>query len=272
MRLSRAASLLLCATALVAAASAHAADDITAPEDRPVPAKQYVVDLGVGALLQPEYPGADDYQVVPYPLISVGRFYLPGVGQVLEGEVVKRGFFFYPSFDFNGERKASDSASLTGTNTVDWALELGLGAGYRYDWIRGFAALRQGINGHHGQVADFGVDVITNPLDRLEISFGPRATWASDDYMSTYFGVTAAEAAASGGALTAYDADAGFKTVGLAARASYAMTENTTFHLQGGWDRFIGDAEDSPIVRGGDENQFTVGVGVTYRFAFDIFD
>lgn len=267
---SRTARLLLAATMLATAAQAHAEDGYSAPEDRPLPQKQFVVDLGGGAVVQSRYPGSDDYLVYPFPIISVGRFYLPGLGQVADGEVVKRGFFFYPSFDFHGERSASDSSSLTGTRTVDWAVELGIGAGYRYDWLRGFVALRQGINGHHGQVADFGVDVITNPFDRVEFSFGPRASWASDDYMDTYFGVTAAEAAA--GPLSAYDADAGFKTVGLAARASYAWTDRTTLHVQGGWDRFIGDAEDSPIVRTGDENQFSIGVGVSYRFAFDLFD
>ncbi len=271
MVLARAARFLLAATALAVASQAQAQDAITAPEDRPMPQRQYVVDLGGGAIVQPKYPGADDYQVVPFPIIAVGRFYFPGIGQITDGHVTKRGFFFYPSFDFNGERKASNSSSLTGTNTVDWALELGIGGGYRYDWVRGFVALRQGINGHHGQVADFGVDIITNPLDRLEISFGPRASWASDDYMETYFGVTAGEAAASGGALTAYQPDAGFKTVGLAARASYALTDLTTLHLQGGWDRFVGDANDSPIVNGGSDDQFSVGLGVTYRFSFDLF-
>lgn len=271
MVLAHVARLLLAATAIAVAFEARAQDAITAPEDRPVPRKQYVIDLGGGAIVQPEYPGAEGYQVVPLPLIAVGRFYFPGVGQIADGHVEKRGFFFYPSFDYNGDRKASDSASLTGTNTVDWALELGIGGGYRYDWLRGFVALRQGINGHHGQVADFGLDIITNPLDRLEISFGPRASWASDDYMETYFGVTAAEALASGGALTAYQPGAGFKTVGLAARASYALTDLATLHLQGGWDRFVGDADDSPIVKGGNEDQFSIGLGVTYRFAFDIF-
>ena len=141
-------------------------------EDRPLPAKQYVIDLGAGVSYQPRYPGADSYLVTPFPIINFGRFYLPGVGQVADGTVVKRGVDFYPSLNFNGERKASDSADLTGTNGVDWALELGVGAGYRYDWLRGFVEVRQGINGHTGQVAEFGVDVILNPSDRLELVVG----------------------------------------------------------------------------------------------------
>ena len=90
--------------------------------------KQFVVDLGIGAIVQPRYESADSYLVYPMPIVSVGRFYLPGLGQVVDGRR-KSGVFFFPSFNFIGERKASDSSDLTGTNTVDWALELGLGGG-----------------------------------------------------------------------------------------------------------------------------------------------
>ncbi len=264
---------ILIATVLAACAqSAHAQGTISSPNDRTTANRQYVIDLGVGARLKPRYPGAEDYIVYPFPIIAVGRFYVPGIGQVVDRDKVKRGFYVFPSFGFIGERKASDSPDLTGTNTIDWALELGIGAGYRYDWLRGFVELRQGINGHTGQVADFGIDVIFNPTDRLEVFFGPRASWGSDRYMNTYFSVTAAEAAAPGSVLSTYDAGAGFETVGLAARASYAWTETTTLHLRGGWDHFVGDAARSPIVKTGSENQFSIGVGVSYRFAFDIFN
>lgn len=257
-------------SAAILAASVPGAQAQDGQDERPMPATQFVIDLGAGVAVQPEYPGSEDYLAYPVPIVAFGRFYVPGLGQVSDGEEVTRGFFFFPSFDVIGERKASDSASLTGTNTIDWAVELGAGAGYRYDWLRGFVVVRQGFNGHEGQVAEFGLDVVTNPLERVTFSFGPRATWGSGDYMDTYFGVTPAEAAA--GPLTAYNPDSGFKTVGVAARASYAWTDNVALHLQGGWDRFVGDAADSPIVMAGDENQFSVGAGVSYRFGFNLFD
>jgi outer membrane protein len=272
MRNFKLLTVLASVATLALAAPAGAQDGLAPPDDLPVPQKQYVIDLGVGALAKPKYEGADKLLVMPMPIISVGRFYLPGFGQVADGETKTRGAFFFPSFNYVGERKASDSASLTGTRTVDWALELGLGAGFRYDWFRAFVELRQGINGHSGQVGQVGADVIFNPMERLQLSIGPRADFASGDYMSTYFGVTAAEAAASGGALTAYNAGGGFKSLGILGRASYAVTDTTALHLQAGWDRFIGDAKNSPIVRGGNEDQFSIGAGVTYRFAFDLFD
>jgi outer membrane scaffolding protein for murein synthesis (MipA/OmpV family) len=87
--------------------------------------------------------------------------------------------------------------------------------------------------------------------------------------MSTYFGVTPAESAASGGMLAPYSPGAGFQSVGVLARVEYDLTERTTFHARAGWQRLIGDAADSPIVSAAD--QFTVGAGLSHKFAFDLF-
>ncbi|MTH97817.1 MipA/OmpV family protein [Roseibium sp. RKSG952] len=254
------------AAGILAGAGIAVAQD-TAP---PLPQKQYVLELGVGARVQPRYEAADSYIVYPFPLIGVGRFYVPGLGQVKDGRD-SRGIFVYPAFNYIGERKPSDNRALRGTEKIDWTLELGAGAGYRFRNFRVFAELLQGINGETSQSGQVGFDGIFYPLDKVEFSIGPRATFAADGYMDTYFGVTDSEAAASGGTLTPYDPDGGFKSVALAARASYAYTDNVKLHLLGRYDRFVGDAADSPIAKTGDENQFTIGLGMTYRFAFDVF-
>jgi len=263
------ARCLLAATALAAFAVPVQAED--AYPAVPQPTRQYVIEFGGGAMAQPRYEGADSYLIYPFPIISVANFYVPGLGQVADGRK-KRGFFVYPSFNVIGERKASDSVDLTGTNTVDWALELGLGGGFRTEYFRAFAELRQGINGHSSQVGQLGADAIFYPTDKIEWSVGPRTSFAAGDYMDTYFGVTAAEAAASGGRLTAYDPGAGFKSVGLASRISYNVTDDVRLHLQGGYDRLVGDAASSPIAKAGDKNQFSIGLGATYRFSFDLFN
>lgn len=254
--------------------SARAADAVGEFEDMAAatdPGHQYVVHLGLGGLYQPKYPGADDYIVAPYPIIVVDRLFVPGVGQVVDGQEATRGFGIYPAFSFKGERKASDSSDLTGTNTIDWAAEIGLGVRYRYDWLRGYAEIRQGFGGHNGQAGRVGLEVITEPTDRLKLIFGPRFDWGSEDYMETYFGVTPSEAAAPGSTLTPYQPDAGISSVGFDVTANYAYTERTTLHFRAGWDRFVGDADSSPIVMSGDEDNFTVGAGISYRFDFDIF-
>lgn len=229
---------------------------------------QYDLGLGGGLLYQPKYPGADDYILVPYPIVAVGRVYVPFIGQ-FDTTNQPQGFYFFPSFAFHGERKPSDDPSLKGTKKVPWTLELGLGAGVRNDWLRGYASVRQGINGTDGQVGNFGFDVIVPVTERIRFAAGPRASWASKSYMNTYFGVTGAEASA--GSLSKYRADGGFYSAGIAATATYRMTDRTSLHLRGSWDRLINDAGDSPIVKAGSKDQWTVGVGLSHKFDFNLF-
>lgn len=262
--------LLAAAAMTVVTAPSHAQ---TANDGQAIaaPVRQYVFNLGVGAIAKPRYEAADSYLIYPFPIISVANFYLPGLGQVADGRK-KRGVFVYPAFNFIGKRKASDSGDLTGTNTIDWALELGIGGGWRTENYRVFAELRQGINGHSGQVGQLGVDAIFYPTDKIEFSLGPRADFATGDYMDTYFGVTAAEAAASGGNLTAFNPSAGFKSVGVSALASYDLTQDVRLHLRAGYDRLIGDGAKSPIAKVGSKDQFNIGLGASYRFSFDLFN
>ena len=257
----RAAAFGACAL-LAAVPAAHAEDAKTDA--------QYVLNLGAGVMAQPRYPGSDETIIVPYPLIAVSKFFIPGLGQVVDEDQNLRKFSIYPSFNFIGKRESSDSNELEGLEDVDWSLELGLGMAYRYDWIRGFVEVRQGFNGYSGQVADFGLDFIANPTEDLQVMVGPRASWGSDGYMETYFGITDKEDANSSLYNAAYDADAGFNKLGIAATASYDLTDKFTLHMQGGWDRLIGDAADSPIVKEGSENQFYGGAGLTYEFSFSL--
>ena len=255
---------LICATlplfAMTGQAAAQSVND-----------RQYVLDLGAGILAQPRYPGSDETIFAPYPLIAVSKFFIPGYGNAGGGEGDNRRLSIYPSFNYIGTRKASDSNELEGMKDVDWAIEAGLGVSYRYNWIRGFAEVRQGFNGYSGQVANFGIDLIGNPTEVLEVRFGPRAGWGSQNYMETYFGITQKDADNSPLYDKTYKADAGFNTVGLAGSATYDLDERWKLSAIVGWDRMVGDAGNSPIVEEGSENQWYAGAGVTYRFAFDLF-
>ena len=259
----------ICSAAL---ATTAAAQDPGLPEseDVAVSSRQFVIDLGLGASVGPRYDGSSEYLVQPVPIIGVGRVTLPGFGE-FGGPSAKRGVFFFPTFDYIGSRSEGDSPDLRGTKDVDWALALGVGAGYRYDWWRVFAQVDYGINGYSAFRGQVGADVIAAPAPRFSISLGPRVAWAANNYMQTYFSVSDSEAAASGGRLTAYSASGGLRSVGLASIASYALTDNVFLLANARYDRLVGDAGDSPIVKAGDADQFTFGLGVSYRFAFDLY-
>ncbi|WP_421725120.1 MipA/OmpV family protein [Bauldia sp.] len=246
---------------LLTAGAAHAQDAYYGE------APQYVLDLGIGGLAKPKYPGADDYILVPYPIAQVSRFYLPVVGQ--QSKSTRNGLFIGPSFGINGERKPSDDKSLKGTKKVPTSFELGLRGGVRSGPFTVYASARQGFDGHTGQVGDVGINVTMPITPNLSLTAGPRAGWGSQDYMRTYFGVTGKEAAR--GPLKKYRPDGGFQSVGLVATATLALSDRTSLHARGSWDRLIGDAGDSPIVKAGDKNQWTAGLGISRRFDFNLF-
>jgi outer membrane scaffolding protein for murein synthesis (MipA/OmpV family) len=259
------------AVTMTALATAAAAQDPGLPESDfvTVPKRQYVIDLGLGASVGPRYDGASDYLVQPVPIIGFSRLRLPVIGD-FGGPDAKRGVFFFPTFDFIGSRDAGDDPDLQGTRDIDWALAVGVGAGYRYDFWRVFAQADYGFNGYSGFRGQIGADVIASPLERATLSFGPRLAWAGDDYMDTYFRVSDAESAASGGQLASFSADGGLRSVGAAVIASYALTDRVFLLGNARYDQLVGDAGDSPIVRAGDDDQFTFGLGLSYRFAFDL--
>ncbi len=221
----------------------------------------FVLTLGAGVEAEPDYIGSDDYEAGFFPIIGVSR----------PDDLGPRGFFIRPSVGFVSDRDAGDNPALTGLNDVDFTVELGAVIGYESRIATAFAAVRHGIGGHEGIVADIGLDFTTRPMDRLTLTGGPRLTIVSDDYMDTYFGVSPAEAVTS--AYAAFDPDGGIKSTGLEAEAVYALTERTNVHLRAEWEHLLGDAADSPFVAGpGSENQFTVGIGLSHEFEIDLWD
>ena len=59
--------------------------------------------------------------------------------------------------------------------------------------------------------------------------------------------------------------------MGLEFGAEYAWSDRITLYGDAGYRRLVGDAADSPIVkRAGSENQFTAGLGLTYRFSWNV--
>lgn len=220
-------------------------------------------DLGAGVMLVPEWEGSEDYIASPWPLISIRTL---NVGPLNIGGGSKYGLGVRPAFRVRGERDEEDVA--IGLGTVDAAYEFGLGVSYRFGMLRPYLEVRRGFGGHEGFVGETGIDLVYDPTDRIDVYVGPRATFADSEYVDTYFSVTPIQAALTG--LPEFDADAGFKSAGVEATARYGLTDRIGVHGTAGYMRLFGDAADSPIVETfGDENQFSVGAGLSYRFRFD---
>ena len=232
------------------------------------PAADLVIELGGAALLAPAYEGSDEYTLSPVPLASIEFLRLPGLFEL--GGGADQGLSLFPSFRMVGERDDDDFDGLEGLGDVDRAIELGGGVAYQYAALRGYVAVRRGFGGHEGLVGETGVDVLAAPSPGLTLGAGPRVTFASQDYVQTYFGVTPAQAALS--RLPAYDAEGGIKSVGVEGEARYELTENWALNATLGYQHLVGDAADSPVTALGSEHQFSASLGLTRRFSFDLFD
>ena len=261
---------LLAIAGLCACLSAPAlAQDSPLPPLTPYGAdgEDLVLELGGGALARPAYEGSDEYVVLPWPLVQLHYLSLPGL--FTYGNRGDQGLQLAPSFRYVPERSDDDYDELDGLDDVDGAVEIGGTIAYRHEAFRGFVALRRGFGGHDGLVGELGADVILQPAARLSFTFGPRLNFASAEYMDEYFSVSDEEAARSD--FSAFDADGGLKGVEVEAEARYALTPSWSLVGSAGYERLVGDAADSPITEEGSENQFSAGLGVTYRFGLDLF-
>ena len=91
---------------------------------------------------------------------------------------------------------------------------------------------------------------------------------AYKDYMRSYFGVTAQDAAWNR-RVTAYNPNGGVKGYGAAAAASYKFNESWSTTVQAGYERLQGHAAKSPIVKSfGKRDQITLGASLSYSFSW----
>jgi outer membrane scaffolding protein for murein synthesis (MipA/OmpV family) len=169
-----------------------------------------------------------------------------------------------PAINLEGSRKADD----VGANLPKVGVTVEAGAFAQYSLSEEFrlrAEVRQGIGGHAAWIGNFGGDFVERNADKWLFSVGPRATISGSKYQQAYFGVSPSASLSSG--LPAYDADGGLTAVGLASGYLRQFTPRWGVTSYARYDRLVGDAARSPIVRRlGSRNQLHGGVGLTYTF------
>lgn len=238
------------------------------------PAKTWDIRLGAGVAYQPDYEGSDDYDIEPLPFATVSYRDLvflrgPMLGANLltyygPGEVGK--FQAGPLIRYRFGRDEDDNDALRGLGDVDGSIEVGGFVSFDSGpWSAGVTLFQDVSGGHEGLTAELEAGYGVPLGDSLRLAAGLSATWASDDYMQSFFGVSAVQAQRSG--LRRHEAEAGFKNVGLALSLDYAVTESWSVTARVGYERLLGDAADSPIVEDeGSANQLGTALFVSYRF------
>jgi outer membrane scaffolding protein for murein synthesis (MipA/OmpV family) len=225
--------------------------------------------VGLGPNLYPSYPGSDEYDIGP--LIEFER---ADAGELFDFEapddsfgftlVDSGGVQFGPVVSWEGSRTAAD----VGANLpkIKFSIEPGGFVSVNVtDSFRLRGEIRKGVTGHKGWIGTAGADYVARDGDDWLFSIGPRVTWSNNRYHDVWFGVTPANAVASG--LPAYDPDGGIQAYGATASFLTQFGPHWGIYTYAKYDRLTGDAADSPIVRQlGSRDQFSGGVALTYVF------
>ena len=248
--------------AVAAAAPADAADE----------GDVRVATVGLGVQNLPRYPGADHRRTGPLLLFDLSRpgdpirFKAPDQG-IGFGFLGRRSMFdFGPAVRWNYARRAGRDVPA-GMPGVGYSFEAGAFVQATFaDAVRLRAEGRKGIGGHKGAVLDLSADAIVRDKDDGTLfSIGPRLRLSDSRYQRAYFGVTPGAAAATG--LAAYNPSGGAHAVGLWSGLTHRFGPRWGAYLYGGYDRLIGHADTSPLVRRyGKRDQVSGGVALTYSF------
>jgi len=228
------------------------------------------VSLGLGAGAAPDYEGSNDY--TPVPLLFARVAWESGMFLRFEGGTLRANLIpsdkwrFGPVVKYIRPRDHVEDKKVDDLKDVDAAVMVGGFAGYDIGRLSTYIQVVQDVSGSNdGLLAGLGLGYSVKISDPVQMVLMASTTYASGNYMSTYFGVDAANSRRSG--LKTYNADAGFKDVGVGVAVNYSVWQHVGFRVIANYTRLVGDAADSPIVDDqGSANQFFGGLMVTYTF------
>lgn len=228
-----------------------------------------VITLRGGVGVGPAYLGSGDTEVNGDVAARIDFLRFPNGFEFGSGQTVgfRTGLGLRGTARYIGSRNSSHHDELTGLDNIPWAFETGLGLGYEQRNYRVFADVRYGIIGSHAWVGDIGADAIAYPVDGLTLTLGPRLGFTSSRFNDIYFGVSPTESARSG--IEAYDPDGGLSSAGVTLGARYLFNDRWGVEGAASWDRLLNDAADSPITENGDDDQYSLTLGLTRRISLD---
>ena len=237
----------------------------------------------LGALVGagPQYEGSSDYGPAFGPIANVRWAGGYGVSlgpstmrtyQLRADVLPSRNWHLGPLLQRRQGRKGVDDNQVDNLENIDAAWEAGVHFGYRLGIDPSNPASTLGINmqvaadvsdTNNGWLAQPGLEYTTK-ISRWFFNARLFSTYASENYMQEYFGIGASNVRDSG--LDFYNADAGFKDVGIRVAADYQLSQSWSAGAGLQYIRLIGDAEDSPVTDQGSADQWFGGVSLSYRF------
>ncbi|MCU6192427.1 MipA/OmpV family protein [Enterobacter sichuanensis] len=234
-----------------------------------------VLTLGGGVDVAPRYSGSDKTrvsaaQVVDYSMTNgffIGTTRGIGYGNNL-GNLDYSAALSYRTGrkdkDVSSDSISSGSDELRGMGEIKGSAIVVPGLGYKVtDWlnlqVQGEIPVSERDN---GEAVHFGISspLYTSPHNAVTLAL--TGSWGSDKYMQTYYGVSAAQSAASG--FARHDAGAGIYAYSLNLDWTHRLTSRWSVLAAAGVTQLTGDAADSPIVHR--KTSPTGSLKVTYSF------
>ena len=169
-------------------------------------------------------------------------------------------------------RYRADDQKLFGLRDVRWTIEPGAYVEFWPipDTLRAHFELRHGVDSRDGFVADAAVDYLWH-VGPATVAIGPRLSLGDEDFLRRDYGVSFTDAVQNG-IVTPFKPVGGLHSAGVATSLTYDVTQAWSTTVYGGYDRLVGDAAKSPLIRKlGSADQFKAGLTVSYSFGFSGF-
>ncbi|MEP8956188.1 MipA/OmpV family protein [Enterobacter mori] len=234
-----------------------------------------VLTMGGGVDVAPRYSGSDKSrvgaaQVVDYAMAN-GFFISTTRGVGYGNNIGNLDYSAAVSYrtgrkdkDVSSDSISSGSDYLRGMGDIKGSAIVVPGLGYKVtDWLHLQLQAEVPVSERdNGEVVHFGIisPLYTSPKN--EVTLALTSSWGSDKYMQTYYGISAAQAAASG--FARHDAGAGIYAYSLNLDWTHRLTSRWSVLASAGATQLTGDAADSPIVQR--KTSPTGSLKVTYSF------
>lgn len=226
--------------------------------------------LGLGVEYESAYEGSDEFGIEVDPAGAVqwrsGNDIFFWAGEALGWRGLRSDTWLFEAavaFDEGREESDSDDGRLDGLGDADEDTELvlqvrrALDTNWRY-WLDGRV-----VTGDNGSLGLFGMGRrFGDQNDGTGHEIAIAVVFHDSDFANKYFGVDAAQSAASG--LNETDLSGGFRSVGFNYNFRHYLNENWQIFAEAVYERYSSDIQDSPIARSNYEAE--VGVGFIYVF------
>jgi outer membrane scaffolding protein for murein synthesis (MipA/OmpV family) len=257
-----AAGLCLCAALPVTALPVTALADEKGPIGQTL--HDYNLTLAVGASFQPTYEGSSHMEVSPIPYFSAEFFDRLTVDITgLDLKAYENGPFRLDlKAGYETGRSEDDDDALDGMGDIDFGFTAGGKMSFDLGPADLFVSATKTMGGSDGLTGVVGIETRRKVSDRLSLDASLGVTLADSNYMESYFGVDAGQAARSGYA--EYKPSAGLKSVDASIGVTWSVNESVFLKAQQSLGLLVGDAADSPLVEEKLQPQTMVMLG--YRF------